>query len=114
MLRHLLRQVLRVMLRSMLRLIPTVVLREMPTLMPTELRSQVRTSMPTVMLRLQPATGKAVFGQTLTPPFCGQAGGSMASGTAARKKSVARSKGRLWKCRRRDGQKTVGRIKRRR
>jgi len=81
MLRHLLRQVLRVMLRSMLRLIPTVVLREMPTLMPTELRSQVRTSMPTVMLRLQPATGKAVFGQTLTPP--------LTVNLAAGKKSVA-------------------------
>ena len=38
----------------------------------------------------------------------------MVSGTAARKKSVARIKRRLWKCRSGDGEKTVGRIKRRR
>ena len=55
-----------------------------------------------------------IVAMTLTPPFGGQPGRSMASGTAARKKSVARIKRRLWKCRSGDGEKTVGRIKRRR
>jgi len=57
---------------------------------------------------------REIPGMTLTPLFCGQPGRSMPSATAARKKSVAGSKCCRQKCRKRDGQKTVGRIKRRR
>ena len=51
---------------------------------------------------------------TLTPPFCGQPGRSMPSATAAWKKIAADAEGRSLKCRRRDGQKIIGRTERRR